>query len=191
MKLRISVKTVADRLYLWSYHWQNYLSHWQSWESLWSSYTRWNGFLKPSFQPLALATTMPSTQSSLSAEKVDVVNKQPPPAPDMSTDPNSPGQRAMRLRGGCVVRLTPKYCSKIPITYTFSLGMLDTLWVLRIIVLLLRRRALMQPAMRLRGVFPQPCVFILQFQLLTTTYSRASSSIPCCPDSTRIVICNL
>ena len=47
---------------------------------------------------------MPSTQSSSSTPKVDVVNKQPPPAMGMSTDPNGPEQRAMRLRGGCMVR---------------------------------------------------------------------------------------
>jgi hypothetical protein len=40
----------------------------------------------------------------LSTPKADVVNKQPPPAPGMSTDPNGPEQRAMRLRGGCMVR---------------------------------------------------------------------------------------
>ena len=56
---------------------------------------------------------MPSTQSPLSTEKVSnvgPVNKQPPPALGMSTDPNGPEQRAMRLRGGCFVR----HCDTVP-----------------------------------------------------------------------------
>jgi hypothetical protein len=62
---------------------------------------------------------MPSTQSSLSTEKgnAELVNKQPPPSMTMSTDPNAPQKRALRLRGGCLVR----YPSAVPIssTYTF------------------------------------------------------------------------
>lgn len=64
-------------------------------------------------------TTMPSAQSSLSAsEKVGPVNKQPPAALPMSTDPNEQGKRAMRLRGGCLVR----HSNAVPIsgTYIFS-----------------------------------------------------------------------
>jgi hypothetical protein len=70
---------------------------------------------------------MPSTQSSLSKAKgndVELVNKQPPPALAMSTDLNAPGQRAMRLRGGCFVR----HFSAVPIlnTYTFSRNAIAT-----------------------------------------------------------------
>ena len=68
---------------------------------------------------------MPSTQSSLSTEKcndIGPVNKQPSPALTMSTvtDPNlnGPGGRAMRLRGGCIVRHSSVI--PIPINYTFS-----------------------------------------------------------------------
>ena len=120
---------------------------------------------------------MPSTQPSLSTQKheVDVVNKQPPPAPVMSTDPNAPGQRAMRLRGGCVVRLTPLPFQFFSNYLYVLLGMLDTLWMLRIIVLLLRRRAHDATC----GIEAQRCVFfcsvllfIPQFHLLLYTYSR-------------------
>ena len=70
---------------------------------------------------------MPFTQSSLSTEKgndVGPVNKQPPPALGMSTDPNGPEQRAMRLRGGCFVRHFSAV--PIPITYTFSRNAIAT-----------------------------------------------------------------
>ena len=62
---------------------------------------------------------MPSTQleSSLSTQKFEVVNKQPPAAPVMSTDPDVLDQRAMRLRGGCFVRHSRAV--PMPITYTF------------------------------------------------------------------------
>ena len=75
-------------------------------------------------QALAFTTsTMPSQPSTqLSSEKVEPVNKQPPPAPRMSTDSDANelpvGQRAMRLRGGCLVRHSNAV--SIPITYTFS-----------------------------------------------------------------------
>ena len=62
---------------------------------------------------------MLSTQSSLSTAKgndVGPVDKQPLPALDMSTDPNVPRQRAMRLRGGCIVR----YSSAVPIPITYT-----------------------------------------------------------------------
>ena len=116
---------------------------------------------------------MPSTQSSSSSPKAEVVNKQPPAAPVMSTDPNAQEQRAMRLRGGCFVR----HSSDVPMpisTYTFFLGMHDTLWVLRLIVLLLRRRALTQPPMTVRGVFM--CV-IPQFQVLIGIQGRIHSML--------------
>ena len=63
---------------------------------------------------------MPSTQSSLSSEKgndVGPVNKQPPPALAMSTDPNGLENRAMRLRGGCFVRHS--CVVPMPIAYMF------------------------------------------------------------------------
>ena len=63
---------------------------------------------------------MPSTtQSSLSAEKGNTVSKQPAPSQAMSTDPNAPARRAMRLRGGCLVRHSV-HLSASMITYTFS-----------------------------------------------------------------------
>lgn len=71
---------------------------------------------------------MPSTQSSFSSAKgndVGPVNKQPPPAMGMSTDPNGPEQRAMRLRGGCFVRNSSAV--PMPITYTFSRNAMSTL----------------------------------------------------------------
>lgn len=73
-------------------------------------------------------TRMPSTQLPLSSEKsndVGPVNKQPPPAMGMSTDPNGPEQRAMRLRGGCFVR----HSSAVPMpnTYIFSRNARSTL----------------------------------------------------------------
>ena len=71
---------------------------------------------------------MPSTQLSLSSEKgndVGPVNKQPTPALAMSTDPNGPEQRAMRLRGGCFVRHSSVV--PMPITYTFSRNAKSTL----------------------------------------------------------------
>ena len=69
---------------------------------------------------------MPSSQSfSAKGNDVGPVNRQPPPALGMSTDPNGPEQRAMRLRGGCFVR----YSSAVPmpITYTFSRNAKSTL----------------------------------------------------------------
>ena len=67
------------------------------------------------------ATTMSPTQPIDSAEKVNAdvgpINQQPTPALAMSTDPNGPGQRAMRLRGGCCVR----HSSVIPIPITYAL----------------------------------------------------------------------
>ena len=61
---------------------------------------------------------MPSTLSSEKGSDVAPVNKQPPPALGMSTDPNGPEQRAMRLRGGCFVRHSSTVPT--PIAYTFS-----------------------------------------------------------------------
>ena len=73
---------------------------------------------------------MPSTQSSLSPAKgsdVAPVDKQPPPALGMSTDPNGPEQRAMRLRGGCFVRHSSAVLIPITVTYTFSRNAIATL----------------------------------------------------------------
>jgi hypothetical protein len=61
---------------------------------------------------------MPSTQLTENLKgNAEPVNKQPPASFTMSTDPNGPGQRAKRLRGGCVVRRSNAV--PIPITYTF------------------------------------------------------------------------
>ena len=100
------------------------LSRWQSWESPQSSYTRSNGLSY--LLPLLVVThTMPSTQSPLSTEKgndAGPVNKQPPPSLAMSTDPNAPGPRAMRLRGGCFVRhLQPECCPNYHYNYLYVL----------------------------------------------------------------------
>jgi hypothetical protein len=96
---------------------------------------------------------MPSTQLTENLKgNVEPVNKQPPASFTMSTDPNGQEQRAKRFRGGCLVR---HCCSNSWQLLIRSLGMHGTLWVLRLIVLHLRRGAfkLMQPAVRLRGVF--------------------------------------
>ena len=98
---------------------------------------------------------MPSTQSPLSVEKgndagLGPVNQQPPPAPVMSTDPNAPGQRAMRFRGGCVVR----HPSAVPIPIThmvfrdaqFPVGA-------AIYRAAFEEESVDAPAMRLTGVF--------------------------------------
>ena len=112
---------------------------------------------------------MPSTQASLSTEKgndVGPVNKQPPPALGMSTDPNGPEQRAMRLRGGCFVRHSSAV--PMPIINTFSRNAnaipVDAAICNAAFEDSMRRRAPMQPAMRHRCVYDSE--LIPQFQLL-------------------------
>ena len=101
---------------------------------------------------------MPSTQSSLSAPaKVGPVDKQPSPALPMSTDPNAPSRRVMRLRGGCLVRHSNAVL--IPITYTFSRNVMSPVDAAMSGAAFKERSA----AMKHRGVFL--CV-TPQFQLL-------------------------
>ena len=126
---------------------------------------------------------MPSTSST---PKVDVVNKQPPASPDMSTDPNAPVNRAMRLRGGCFVRCSSSIPTPNTLLILRSLGMHDTLRMLRLIVLLLSRRAPIQPAMRLRGVF----LFVIpRFQLFIYLLGSRLFLVAVEPMNSRTVIC--
>ena len=109
-------------------------------------------------------TTMPSAQSSSSvSEKVGPVNQQPPAALPMSTDPNEQGKRAMRLRGGCLVR----HSNAVPIsvTYIFSRNVMSPVGAAMLGAAFEEESA----AMRHRGLFL--CV-IPQFQLLIRILAR-------------------
>jgi hypothetical protein len=118
---------------------------------------------------------MPSTQPSLSTEKVNadvgLINQQPPPALAMSTDRNGPGQRAMRLRGGCCVRHSS-------VLFQFqllmrSLANRNTLLLLQFKDLLLRggkRWCNLQWSTKV-------CFCVLSHIPITYTYSRTSSKV--------------